>query len=168
MPRCRKAETPAPTSASRSVRETLPPDLLAAGVRRLGYVALLMAGIGFVYAVVMRIVAARAGQAPYVGLVLFGQVAVVVASLGMYAITRRAGLDPAELLDRALVYEVLVGFLLAAIYHAVPDPMDVLPKGFSPVAVLLTAFPLLVPSTRGKTVLATLATAAMDPIGLLD
>ena len=29
------------------------------------------------------------------------------------------------------------------------------------------AFPLLVPSTRGKTVLATLATALMDPIGLL-
>ncbi|MEO8587132.1 MAG: serine/threonine-protein kinase, partial [Acidobacteriota bacterium] len=35
------------------------------------------------------------------------------------------------------------------------------------VAVLIMAFPLLVPSTRGKTVLATLATALMDPVGLL-
>jgi serine/threonine-protein kinase len=168
MPRCRKAETPSGSSASsRAARETLPPDLLAAGVRRLGYVALLMAGIVLVFAVVERVVAARAGVGAFPGIVPFGQVSVVVVSLGMYAITRRAGLDPAELLDRALVYEVLVGFLLAAVYHSVPDPAGVLPKGFSSVAVLIMAFPLLVPSTRGKTVLATLATALMDPIGLL-
>jgi serine/threonine-protein kinase len=105
--------------------------------------------------------------AAFAGIVPFSQVSVVVTSLGMYAITRRAGLDPAELLDRALVYEVLVGFLLAAAYHSVPDPVGVLPKGFSSVAVLIVAFSLLVPSTRGKTVLATLATALMDPIGLL-
>ena len=60
-----------------------------------------------------------------------------------------------------------MGFLLALIYHAVPDAPEVLPKGWSSVAVLITAFPLLVPSTRGKTALATAATAFMDPIGLL-
>jgi serine/threonine-protein kinase len=146
---------------------TLPPELLASGVRRLGYVALLMAGIVLAFAVVERVVASRAAIAPFAGIVPFGQGAVVVVSLGMYAITRRAGLDPAELLDRALVYEVLVGFLLAMTYHSVPDGPGVLPKGFSSVAVLIMAFPLLVPSTRGKTLLATLATAFMDPVGLL-
>jgi len=166
MPRCRKADTPSGSSASR-VRDTLPPDLLAAGVRRLGVVALLMAGISVLFTVVIRIVAARAGQQPYPGIVLFGQVAIVVASLGMFALTRRAGVDAAELLDRALVYEVALGFLLASIYHAVPDAPGVLPKGWSSVAVLIMAFPLLVPSTRGKTALATAATALMDPVGLL-
>ena len=168
MPRCRKAETPPGSSASsRAARETLPADLLAAGVRRLGIVALLMAGIVLAFAVVERLVVAHAGVSPFAGIVPFGQGAVVVVSLGMYAVTRRAGLDPAELLDRALIYEVLVGFLLAAVYHSVPDNPGVLPKGFSSVSVLIMAFPLLVPSTRGKTVLATLATALMDPVGLL-
>ncbi len=167
MRRCRKADTPTGSSATRAARETLPPDLLAAGVTRLGYVALLMAGIVLAFAIVERVVVARAGVGAFPGIVAFGQTSVVVASLGMYAITRRAGLDPAELLDRALVYEALVGFLLATVYHAVPDPPGVLPKGFSSVAVLIMAFPLLVPSTRGKTVLATIATALMDPIGLL-
>ncbi|HTS02307.1 MAG TPA: hypothetical protein VMN04_07285, partial [Thermoanaerobaculia bacterium] len=166
MPRCRKADTPSGSSGSR-VRDTLPPDLLAAGVRRLGVVALLMAGISVLFTVVIRIVAARAGQQPYPGIVLFGQVAIVVASLGMFALTRRAGVDAAELLDRALVYEVALGFLLASIYYAVPDAPGVLPKGWSSVAVLIMAFPLLVPSTRGKTALATAATALMDPVGLL-
>ncbi len=166
MPVCRKAETPAPSTAAR-VRETLPPDLLAAGVRRLGTVALLMAGIVLAFAVVERAVVFHAGVSPFAGIVPFGQGAIVVVSLGMYALTRRAGMDPAELLDRALVYEVLVGFLLAAVYHSVPDATNVLPKGFSSVSVLIIAFPLLVPSTRGKTVLSTVATACMDPVGLL-
>jgi serine/threonine-protein kinase len=168
MPRCRKAETPSGSSASsRAVRETLPPDLLAAGVRRLGSVALLMAGMTMVFSVVDRFLAAQTGQAPYHGIVTFGEIAVVVGSLGMYALTRRAGLDPGELLDRALVYEVAMGFLIGAIQHSVPDPPGVLPKGWSSVAVLVMAFPLLIPSTRGKTALATLATASMDVVGLL-
>ncbi len=160
---CKADSTPTVSRAPR----TLPPELLSAGVRRLGAVALLIAGLVLVFAVVERVVAAAAGVRPFAGIVLFGQVAVVVVSLGMYALTRRAGLDAAELLDRALVYEVFIGFLLAAIYHSIPEAPGFLPKGFSSVAVLILAFPLLVPSTRGKTVLATLATAAMDPIGLL-
>src|SRR5450631_4206451 len=161
---CRKAE--ATPTVSRSPR-TLPPDLLAAGVRRLGYVALLTAGVSIVFSVVLRIVAMQAGQPPYAGIVLFGEVAAVVASLGTFALTRRAGLDPAEVLDRALVFEVAMGFLFAITYHSVPVAAGVLPKGWSSVAVWLMAFPLLVPSTRGKTTIATFATALMDPLGLI-
>ena len=161
---CRKAEsTPAVSRAPR----TLPPDLLAAGVRRLGYVALLTASVSIVFSVVLRVVAARAGQPPYAGIVLFGEVAGVVASLGIFALTRRAGLDPVEVLDRDLVFEVAMGLLFALTYHSVPVATGVLPKGWSSVAVWLMAFPLLVPSTRGKTAIATFATALMDPLGLL-
>ncbi|HEX7615238.1 MAG TPA: hypothetical protein VF554_08155, partial [Thermoanaerobaculia bacterium] len=73
MPRCRKAETPPESSASsRAAPETLPPDLLAAGVRRLGYVALLMAGSVLAFAVVERLVVARAGVGAFPGIVPFG------------------------------------------------------------------------------------------------
>jgi serine/threonine-protein kinase len=41
------------------------------------------------------------------------------------------------------------------------------PRGWTGVAVWILAYPLIVPATRGKTILATLAAAAMDPIGLL-
>ncbi len=167
MPRCRKAETPSGSSAASRSPRTLPPDLLAAGVRRLGYVALLTAGASLVFSVVLRLVAAHSGQPPYAGIVLFGEVAGIVASLGIFGLTRRAGLDPAEVLDRALVYEVAMGFLFAITYHSVPVASGVLPKGWSSVAVWLLAFPLLVPSTRGKTAVATFATALMDPLGLL-
>ena len=168
MPRCRKAETPAGSSASsRAVRETLPPDLLAAGVRRLGAVALLTAGIMPVFVAAMALAAAGAGQARYPGIIIVGDAAVVVASLGMFAVTRRAGLDPGETLDRALVYEVLVGFLMGIVFHSIPVAGDALPKGWSSVAVWVLSFTLLVPSTKGKTALATAATALMDPLGLL-
>ncbi len=168
MPRCRKAESPGESStASRAVRETLPPDLLAAGVRRLGAVALLTAGIMPVFVTAMFLAAAGAGQARYPGIIVIGDAAVVLVSLGMFAVTRRMGLDPAETLDRALVYEVLVGFLMGIVFHAIPVAGGVLPKGWSSVAVWLLSFTLLVPSTKGKTALATAATAAMDPLGLL-
>ncbi len=166
MPRCRKAETPTPSTASR-VRETLPPELLAAGVRRLGYVGLMTAAIMPVFSVAMHVVAAHAGKPAYPGIVLFGEAAVVVASLGMFALTRRAGLDPNELLDRALVFEVAMGFLFGIVYHSIPTATGALPKGWSSVSVWIIAFTLLVPSTRGKTALATTATALMDPAGLL-
>jgi eukaryotic-like serine/threonine-protein kinase len=168
MRRCRKAETPPGSGAgSRVALKTLPPDLLAAGVRRLGYVALLTASVSIVFSVVLRVVAARAGQPPYAGIVLFGEVAGIVSSLGIFALTRRAGLDPAEVLDRALVFEVAMGLLFAITYHSIPVATGALPKGWSSVAVWLMAFPLLVPSTRGKTAIATFATALMDPLGLL-
>lgn len=168
MPRCRKAESPGESStATRAVRETLPPELLAAGVRRLGTVALLTAVIMPVFSVAMHIVAARIGKATVPGIVLFGEAAVVVASLGMFALTRRAGLDPSELLDRALVFEVAMGFLFGVVYHSLPSAAVALPKGWSSVSVWILAFTLLVPSTRGKTALATTATALMDPVGLL-
>ena len=91
----------------------------------------------------------------------------MAASLGMFALTRRTEQDPAELLDRGLVYEVGMGFLIAVTYHCWPAPPGQVPKGWSPVAVWLVAFALLVPATRGKNALATVATALMDPLGLM-
>ncbi|HEX2798313.1 MAG TPA: serine/threonine-protein kinase, partial [Thermoanaerobaculia bacterium] len=113
-----------------------------------------------------RLLGARLGLPPPSGTVLFAEIAAMAASLGMFALTRRTDQDAAELLDRGLVYEVGMGFLIAVTYHCWPAPPDQMPKGWSPVAVWLVAFALLVPATRGKNALATVATALMDPLGL--
>ena len=113
-----------------------------------------------------RLLGAHLGLPPPSGTVLFAEIAALAACLGMFALTRRTEQDPAELLDRGLVYEVGMGFLIAVTYHCWPAPPGQMPKGWSPVAVWLIAFALLVPATRGKNLLATVATALMDPLGL--
>ena len=161
---CRKADS-SPTT-SRAPR-TLPPELLSAGARRLGLLAVLSAFASVAMGVGSRLVGARLGLPPPSGIVLFAEVAAIVSSLGMFVLTRRTEQDPAELLDRGLVYEVGMGFLIAVTYHCWPPPAGQIPKGWSPVAVWLIAFALLVPATRGKNLLATVATALMDPLGLI-
>jgi serine/threonine-protein kinase len=161
---CCKAES---SAASSRAPRTLPPELLSAGARRLGILSLLCAFANVGMGVGSRLLGARLGLPPPSGTVLFVEIAAMAASLGMFALTRRTGQDPAELLDRGHVYEVGMGFLIAVMYHCWPAPPGQIPKGWSPVAVWLIAFALLVPATRGKNLLATVATALMDPLGLL-
>ena len=79
----------------------------------------------------------------------------------------RRMLPPATLLDVGLLYEVAQAFCISLTFHEVPLRPDVPPRGWTPVAVFILAYPLIVPATRGKTILATVAAAAMDPLGLL-
>ncbi len=147
---------------------TLPPALLAAGARRLGTLGLLAAATMVVFAVAGRLLLLRSAPDAIVPqVVLLGEVAAIVASMGMFAMVRRSDLGPAAVLDRGLVYEVLMGLLMAITYHALPWPPDVVVRGWTPVSVWIIAFPLMVPATRGKMALATVATALMDPAGLL-
>lgn len=161
---CRKEEERAP---SRPGRASLSPEQLALGVSRLGNLGLLSAVALATLSLAGRFLFARA--APGVSLPpisAFAEIAAVLASLGVFAYTRQSGLDLGEALDRGLVYEVVMGFLMGVIYHALPWTGGTLPRGWTPVAVWIIAFPLMVPGTRGKTMLATVATALMDPIGL--
>jgi len=160
---CKADSSPA---GSRGPR-TLPPELLSAGARRLGILALLCAFANVGMGVGSRLLGAHLGLPPPSGTVLFAEIAAVAASLGMFALTRRIGQDPGELLDRGYVYEVGMGFLIAVTYHCWPAAPGQIPKGWSPVAVWLIAFALFVPATHGKNVLATVGTALMDPLGLL-
>lgn len=74
-------------------------------------------------------------------------------------------LDPRMVLDFALVYEVLDGLLISLSDPRVPLTKENALGGWSGVAVWVLIFPILIPNTRGKVILATLATAAMDPLG---
>lgn len=161
---CRKGEERAP---SRPGRASLSPEQLARGVSRLGNLGLLAAVALAALSLAGRFLLARA--APEVSLPpisAFAEIAAVLVSLGVFAHTRQSGLDAGETLDRGLVYEVVMGFLMGVIYHALPWTGVTFPRGWAPVAVWIIAFPLMVPATRGKAALATIATALMDPVGL--
>ncbi len=164
---CRKASDRPPREAP-SGPATLPPDLLEGGARRLGNLGLLAAGVCAIFSVAERVIAGEAHlPVEAAGIVLLAEAGLIVISVGMFALSRRRGMDPVALLDQGLLYEVLFAFLLGITYHFQPLPAGVIPRGWTPVAVWIVAFPLLVPATHGKAALATLASAAMDPLGLL-
>ncbi len=149
-------------------RPGLSTEQLSRGVTRLGNLGLLAAGASAAFSIVGRVIAAQSPQPVSLPSILpFAEISAVFVSLAMFAYTRRSRVDAGEILDRGLVYQVLMGFLLGVMFHAFPWVGITSPRGWTPVAVWIIAYPLMVPGTRGKTTLATFATALMDPAGLL-
>lgn len=167
----KKAER-TPTSGTRSSRPltrvaVLSPELLAVAGRRLTLVALLAAGTAIVFGVIDRTAYMRGGsETSNAAVWLSAVLASVGLSLAVAWIASREMLVPEAVLDLGLVYEVSQALCLGIIFHSVPLAPGVLPRGWTAVAVWILVFPLIVPNTRGKTVLATVTAAAMDPVGL--
>src|SRR5512141_1889018 len=137
----------------------LPPELLAASARRVTALALVAGGLVALFGVVDREFARLpAGSAPAI-LWIVGMGGGIAASLVMAWVAARSMLSPERLLDAALVYEVAMALFVSLNVYSLPIQPVGVPRGWS-------AFPLIVPSTRGKTILATVAASAMDPIGL--
>ncbi|HKF42145.1 MAG TPA: serine/threonine-protein kinase [Thermoanaerobaculia bacterium] len=76
-------------------------------------------------------------------------------------------LEPRRLIDMAPAFQVLQGFFISVYYHASPIALRDASRGWSPLVVWLIVFPLLVPNTRRRVLIATLATAAMDVVGMM-
>jgi hypothetical protein len=145
----------------------LPPELTAAGARRLGVLGLISASVTVILSVVDWRTFARMPLPPHALTVwLVAGIGGTAISLAIAWVAFREMLAPEALLDLGLLYEVSLALCIAMGFHAVPIREDVLPRGWSAVAVWILAYPLIVPGTRGKTLLATFAAAAMDPLGL--
>ncbi len=143
----------------------LPPDLVAASGNRITTMSLVAAAALSLFALLDRLFAGvHPGSSATLGLIGVG--GGIAASLVMAWIAGREMLAPEKLIDAALVYEVVMGLFLSVNIHSAPMT-DAIPRGWSGVAVWALAYPLIVPATRGKVILATVATAAMDPVGLL-
>ena len=152
-------------SARTTAPSVLPPDLLAAGTKRLTALAAIAAASGAAFALIDGRFARFPAGAGASTVWLVGVMAGIVLSLGVAWTAWREIMSPEALLDFALVYEVAQALCFSLAFHAI-HPSEV-PRGWSAVAVWILAFPLIVPSTRGKTLLATLCAALMDPLGLL-
>jgi eukaryotic-like serine/threonine-protein kinase len=165
-----KGEDASPTqpAPSQAPRPSVPPELADAGADRLAALALLTAAIVVLLAIANRQVFARFGAASMSPSIWIGATAAsLLLSLSVAGIAWRRMLSASTILDVGLVYEVAQALCISLTFHEVPLRADAAPRGWSPVAVFILAYPLIVPATRGKTALATLAAAAMDPLGLV-
>jgi eukaryotic-like serine/threonine-protein kinase len=146
----------------------LPPDTIAEGVRRLGWIALVYA-IGYVSGPLTRLIltgiSGTIDSYEYVIPDVFG-VAAVIMALTIFAVARRGVLSSRRLLDLGLVFQVggALGIAVREFWHGVP------PSGVSFMVpgecVWLLAYPLVVPNTPRKILIASLLAASMGPAGL--
>jgi len=151
-------------SLTRSTQVGLPPDLLEAASQRLSLAALLYA---IAYSVSYLI--GRFTTSPLYELFehsVVGDVSALVSislSLAVFWLARSGRLDPQFLLDIGLIYWVVsaVGIDFS-FYWTLPAGYAV--SGISWVCVWLVFFPLIVPSSPGKTLLAALMTATVGPL----
>jgi serine/threonine-protein kinase len=153
--------------SSRPAAATLPPDLAREGVKRLRLVGVAALVSNLFFLVVERLVADPAIPRSAQAISLAAAIAGLLLAVGVIRLGYSTGIDPRTVLDLALVYEVVDALLIALNVHVFPLTMERAPRGWSGVAVWILAFPLVIPNTRRKVILATLAAAAMDPLGLL-
>jgi len=154
-------------AASRS-RPAASPTLSSAyqqvAVERLGVLALLVA----IFSMVLRLaVSPGPGATPLVRAIGDGAVVLtVLISLAVAALAWWRAIPARRLLDLALLYEIVQALLLGVSFHAVAAAPEAIPRGWSAVAVWILIFPLTVPLPRAKTVVATVLSALMEPLGL--
>jgi hypothetical protein len=165
----KRAATPPTASPAGTGRPTvLPPALAAAGAKRLAPLALISAGGNLVFVILDRVtMESHPIPAPNQLLWLAGAVLALSLSLSVAWIASREMMAPEKLLDLGLLYEVLAALAFSIVFHAIPFPAGATPRGWTGVGVWLLVFPLIIPNTLPKVIVATLATAAMDPLGLL-
>jgi eukaryotic-like serine/threonine-protein kinase len=153
----------------RHLTDSLPPDTIAEGVRRLGWLALVYA-IGNITGpfarLVLSAVAGTVDSSDFGIPDVFGLGAVIMA-FAVFAVVRRGVLSSRGLLDLGLVFQVAgaLGIAVREFWHGLPQT----PGGsFSVPAecVWLVMYPLLVPNTPRKILAASLLAASMGPAGL--
>ncbi len=134
--------------------------------------SLVVAGLWVVGTILGRLAvqSMRYGDSKGVGLTLGDAIAAVsvVASLGLFAYTRRAHRNPQRILDLGLVYMVLIALALGLTFHSGPvlRTLSVAPQ-ISWIGAVILMFSAIVPSTRSKTLLAGVVAASMNPVGML-
>jgi len=112
----------------------------------------------------------QAGESGGPGLTMTDAIAAVavVASLLLFAYTRRPNRDPQRILDLGLVYLVLIALALGLTAHSGPiHPMQTVSPQLSWIGAMILMFSAIVPNTKTKTLVAGLVAASMNPVGML-
>lgn len=92
----------------------------------------------------------------------------VLASLLLFAYTRRAHRNPQRILDLGLAYMILTALALGVTFHSGPilPTLSVAPQ-ISWIGVVVLMFSAIVPNTRTKMLLAGMLAVSMNPVGML-
>ena len=152
---------------SASPARTLPPELLAEAGQRLGWVALVYAGGELVGHFGRRLLLAASGSLDlsFRGSDLLGLSAMAMG-VAVYLLSRSGRVSPRRLLDVGLAFEVAGALGIAAIPFV--DRLPQIPPGifvYVPAeCVWIVVFPLIVPNTPGRVLVASLLAASMGPL----
>ena len=147
------------------MRGGLPVDLLQDIARRLQILCGIVPVVATTGAIATRVTGTGGAPSPFLfdGVLLFW-----VASLTILIVIRRGRLPAQRLLDVGMVYGIVVAGIAALV--TVPLNWLVTPRQsllWSPVAVWVLIFPMIVPNTTKRTLIAALLAAAMEPLALL-
>ena len=144
----------------------LPTDLVATATKRLGIVCLVAAAIWLLQLMLNNVVGPLLSPGsplddawPWPGNPI--ALVAIVVSMALYAYTRSASSATERVLDVGLGYEVALALAIGLVNQWTPNT-----TGLSWICILVLVFPSLVPATGRKTLVAALAAASMDPVGV--
>jgi serine/threonine-protein kinase len=161
--------TPATSRPGARGADELPDDLRREAAQRLGILALVWAAMFMIGLVLNHLVAPLLDMDMH-DLIPWGRAADTVGvisiavSLWLWRYTRRFSCDPKWALDVALWYEVLLAFGIGIVNQW--DPQRLLAGRLSWLCILILTFPMIVPNTPRKTLIASVIAASMDPVGI--
>lgn len=166
------AATPMETAAAGGRPRALPDDFLREASARLGIMSLVAAGLWIVGTILGRLAmrSMQGGESIGLSLTLGDAVAAVsvLASLLLFAYTRRTNRNPQRILDLGLAYMILTALALGLTFHSGPilPTLSVAPQ-ISWIGVVVLMFSAIVPNTRRKMLLAGTVAVSMNPVGML-
>ena len=151
--------------------QSLPPDLLSEGARRIGWLGLAYAA-GTVAAYIGRreFLAWTTALDPTIGLADVFSAASVLMGLAVFAIARSGVLTPQQSLDLGLIFQVIGAFGFAGGGIPSTGSLSALTthgSGIPVECVWIVTYPLVVPNTPGKILRSSLLAATMGPVALL-
>jgi hypothetical protein len=158
------------SSSRGAADDALPDDLLREATSRLGILARVWAGL-FGFGILMNDLIAPLVDMPMRDLIPWGRPADVVGvlsialSLWLWRYTRGKSCQPRKALDLALGYEILLALGIGIVNQW--EPHRLLAGRLSWICVVVLLFPMIVPNTPRKTLIASLIAASMDPVGLV-
>jgi serine/threonine-protein kinase len=148
---------------------SLPPELLAQGSRRLGWLGLLYSTAAMVSYSGRRELLIWAGtDGPGVRATDVLTLIAVFVGIAVFLLSRSGLLSKPRLLDAGLVFQVVAAFGIAGstLWTGPPSVLDV-PTSFVPAECpWILMFPLFVPNTPRKILIASLLSASMGPLAL--
>ncbi|MFC1572199.1 serine/threonine-protein kinase [Candidatus Eisenbacteria bacterium] len=148
---------------------SLPPDILRGASKRLAISGLVMAGMCFLwalfYAFLPLIDPTETGQA--FDLVHLTTIGMLVVSIAVYFLAKSELMAPQRMLDFGLFYLIVIAFVAGVALRLMPGPLHIPSDwGISEICILILLFPVIIPNTPVKTVVAALVAASMDPLGI--
>jgi serine/threonine protein kinase len=143
---------------------TFTPELSAAAADRLGALAQVVSGVVGLMAVVAFVTGAPSAIGS--GWRLAACLLDIAVSFGLYAGIATRRLRPARALRLGLFYQPFHAFLGSLVFYSMTQVEGVAVRGWTPVAVWIVLYPLIVPSRPGRVWVTSLVTAAMDPLSL--